>query len=102
MRVVVLLFGFSGILLTAAAGALYLFYDDVTLELKNYQIDVPEWVTWPMSAEKLPDAGLFLFIAAVYGLLGTLMAFFRRGKQGAMLMLLPVLGAALMSPLSLI
>jgi hypothetical protein len=103
MRFVVLLFGFSGFLLTAAAGCFFAFYDYVHDDLRGLQITIPEEVFWSpvLPLEKLPDAGLFLLIAAGYGLLGTLMAFFRRGKQGAMLMLIPIFGAAFMNPLSL-
>ena len=102
MRFVVLLFGFSGFLLTAAGGCLYAFYDQVHEELKGLEIKIPEEVLWSpvLTPEKLPDAGLFLLIAAGYGLLGTFLAFFRRGKQGAMLMLIPILGAGFMNPLS--
>lgn len=101
MRFVVLLFGFVGVLLTAGAGALFLFFQAVENMLKtDYDIVIPEWVTGSPMGTSLGDAGLFCFIAAGYGLLGTLMAFFRRGKQGAMLMLIPVLGAGFMNPLS--
>jgi hypothetical protein len=104
MRFVVLLFGFSGVLLTGAAAFGYMMIDDVRHELTEMrQIEIPEMALWsPMlpDTRRLPDVGLFLGIAAVLGLLGTLMAFFRRGKQGAMLILIPILGAGFMNPLS--
>jgi hypothetical protein len=104
MRFVVLLFGFAGFLLAAAAGCFYAFYDYVDNDLRVYDIKIPEEVFWApvLTPDKLPNAGLFLLIAAGYGLLGTLMAFLRRGKQGALLILIPIFGAAFMSPLSLV
>src|SRR5713226_5577835 len=99
MRFVVLLLGFIGILLTAAGGVLFVYFQPVLDMLKtDWDFERPEIktiLTWSVDARV---AGLFLWIAAGYGLLGVLMAFLRRGKQGGALMLIPVLGAGLLNP----
>ena len=103
MRFVVLLFGFVGILLTAAGGVLFA-YVQATLDMlkTDMNVDVPAWVYDFPSGIEPRDVGLFLWIAAGYGLLGTLLAFLRCGKQGGTLLLIPALGAGLMNPVSFV
>lgn len=102
MRFVVLLFGFIGILLTAAGGTLFAFLQASLDLLMEWKIEVPAWVYESYSGAEAREVGLFLWIAAGYGFLGTLLAFLRCGKQGGALMLIPVLGAGLMNPVSLL
>ncbi|MBI2804969.1 MAG: hypothetical protein HYX68_08310 [Planctomycetes bacterium] len=98
MRFVVLLFGFVGILLTAVGGAFFLYLEQV-----GRMIEQEMEVTLPtLLNEANAEAGLFLWIAAAFGFVGMLMAFLRRGKQGAALMLVPTIGAAVIHPVSLI
>ena len=47
------------------------------------------------------DTALILFITAGYGLLGTIFGFLRYGKQGGVLLLVPVLFAAVINPFTL-
>jgi hypothetical protein len=46
-------------------------------------------------------AAAFLLIGAVLGVLGSLMTLMRRGRHGAVLMILAVIGPALFNPLTL-
>ncbi len=102
MRFAVLLIGLLGIVLTAAGGTMFAYVQPVLDMLKaDLNLDVPEWL-FSFAGVESRNVGLFLWIAAGYGFLGVLMAFLRRGKQGGTLMLIPVLGAGLMNPMSFV
>jgi hypothetical protein len=109
MRFVVLLFGFLGVVLTGIIGAGFIFFDPEFLPfIRDNQIDkqakdlagidLIEFVSASPMGTSHGDTGLFLCIAAVYGLLGTLMSFCRYGWQGALLMLIPVICTSIMNP----
>ena len=109
MRFVVLLFGFLGVVLTGFIGAMFILFDAEFLPLiRDNQIDKQvkdlagidfiEFVSASPMGTSHGDTGLFLCIAAVYGLLGVLMSFGRCGWQGALLMLIPVICTSIMNP----
>ena len=105
MRFVVLFFGFLGVLMTGFMGVMFFsmreFVDLLRGQGNEHLIWLAEFiVTFPSSAP-FEDTGIFLLLAAVYGLLGTILAFARCGWQGALMMLLPVLFTGLMNPISL-
>ncbi|MSQ95596.1 MAG: hypothetical protein EXR98_13695 [Gemmataceae bacterium] len=103
MRFVVLFFGFIGCLLTGAAGCILVFLEVMRpIMQREYDIILPDELGTNLTGMSLVDAGLFLWIAAAYGFLGTLMGFMCRGKQAGVLMLLPALGAGLMNPYTLV
>ena len=52
------------------------------------------YVREPLTGVRHNDAALVLFLAAGYGLLGTFFSFLRYGKQGGVLLLVPVMFAA--------
>ena len=98
MRFVVLLFGFAGILLTAVGAVFFMFLKVVgEMATQDWNVELP-----PLFGDANAEAGVFLGIASLYGFLGTMMAFFRRGKQGALLMIVPTIGAAILLPVSLL
>jgi len=101
MRFVVLLFGFLGVVMTAAGGLAIMLMDEFFTALRDNEIKVPVLPYDNPTGVTTGNAGLFLFLAAFYGLIGVLMAFFRCGKQGGMLILIPVLATAFMNPFSL-
>lgn len=107
MRFAVLLLGFVGVLLTTAAAGAFFFYG-MTVDMVKENVPLPgELLTALTQTESLTNqphlfTALFCGIAALYGLLGTLLAFLRCGRQGGLLMLVPVLGAAIMNPFTLV
>ena len=104
MRFVVFLFGFIACLLTAGVACAFLFWDSflawAIVNVPDLKLD--DSATTSMTGVSHANTGLVLLVAAGYGLLGSLFALFRCGKQGAALMLIPVLGAAFMNPYTLI
>lgn len=110
MRFVVLLFGLLGVILTGFVGAMSAFFpkifetflkdanierlakDQVGVELANFLYTSPTNL-WH------GEAGLIFLIAAGLGLLGTLLALGRCGWQGALLMLIPAICAAIANPM---
>ncbi len=102
MRFVVLLFGILGIALTAFAGFMFLNFSTFLNLLKEYGAtnDILDFASMNPLSTSHGDTGLFLILAAGYGFLGTLLAFFRCGWQGALLLLFPVLCAVIMNPIS--
>jgi hypothetical protein len=99
MRIVVLLFGLLGVALTAFAGVVFILFDVVLPVLTD--IGFGGKVIDVLSASPIGashgDTGLFLILAAGYGLLGTILGFMRCGWQGALLMLVPVICTSLMN-----
>ena len=103
MRFVVLIFGFFGSLLTAALGAAYFSLSDALVLLNEHEINkLPglDQILAPLYNLSVSPGvtGLFVLVAAAFGLLGTIFSFLRCGWQGALLMLVPVAGAAVMTP----
>jgi hypothetical protein len=108
MRFVVLLFGFLAVTLTGFMGVMFIFTDILDALITENGIDkivkdaIGIDVSEILSASPLgiphSHTGLILVLAAVYGLLGTLLVFGRCGWQGALLMLVPVICAAIMNP----
>jgi hypothetical protein len=104
MRFVVLLLGFVAVLLSGSMGVLF-----ITNNVRELVSQVPEGLREPVreltsSPLDTPhvDTGVFLLLSAGYGLLGVLLAFARCGRQGGLMLLVPVVATALMNPFSLI
>jgi hypothetical protein len=106
MRFVVFLFGLLVCPITLAVGAFFvlgdmvlgLLLDFLPAELAKSLEDIP---TVSMTGVSNPNAGIFIALAGAYGLLGTLMTLFRRGRQGGALMIIPVLAAGALNPWAL-
>lgn len=108
MRFIVLLFGFLGCLLTAATGGACFFLDLVINWGNSLPADDPSKGAVTQMVEMLTNmdkdparTGFFLFIAAGFGLLGTLFGFCRCGWQGSLLMFVPLIGPAILNPITL-
>jgi hypothetical protein len=105
MRFIVLLFGFMGCVLTAVVGVAYFWAPEVREIVRGFKIQeldsVLVFIFDPQDKNSL-QTGLFMLIAAVFGLLGTLLAFLRCGWQGSLLMFVPLVGPALISPVTLV
>jgi hypothetical protein len=99
MRFVVLLFGLLGVALTAFAGGMFILFDVVLTVLKDNGVggEVIDFLSASPIGASHGDTGLFLILAAGYGLLGTILGFMRCGWQGALLMLVPVICTSLMN-----
>ena len=99
MRFVVLLFGLLGVALTAFAGGMFILFDVVLTVLKDNGVggEVIDFLSASPIGASHGDTGLFLILAAGYGLLGTIFGFMRCGWQGALLMLVPVICTSLMN-----
>jgi hypothetical protein len=99
MRFVVLLFGLLGVALTAFAGGMFVLFDVVLTVLKDNGVggEVIDFLSASPIGASHGDTGLFLILAAGYGLLGTILGFMRCGWQGALLMLVPVICTSLMN-----
>jgi hypothetical protein len=102
MRFVVLLFGFIGILLTGTVGVMFGLFDSFLDLMKDMAGDKLDFLRTSLTGIAHNDTGLVLFLAAAYGAVGTILGFLRCGKQGGVLLLVPVLFAALMNPYSLV
>jgi hypothetical protein len=94
-----LLFGLLGVALTAIAGGMYILFDVVLTVLKDNGVggEVIDFLSASPIGASHGDTGLFLILAAGYGLLGTILGFMRCGWQGALLMLVPVICTSLMN-----
>ncbi len=101
MRFVVLFFGFFGVLMTGFMGGMFLMAKEFLDLLHANQIEFLDFFANSPTGVPHPDTGMFLMGAAMYGLLGVVLAFVRCGRQGALMLLLPVLVAGLMNPFSL-
>jgi hypothetical protein len=99
MRLVVLLFGLVGVALTAFAGVMFILFEAVLTVLKDNGVGdkVIDFLSASPIGASHGDTGLFLILAAGYGLLGTILGFMRCGWQGALLMLVPVICTSLMN-----
>jgi hypothetical protein len=100
MRFIVLLFGLVSCLITAVFGALFLLSNQFLVMLHEW--NVKELDTVFLSFDKDPRVGLFLLLASAAGLLGALLAFFRCGWQGALLLFAPLVGPVFLSPIALV
>ena len=103
MRFVVFILGFLACLLTGMVGVVFLLWDSFLGMLIE---ELPAGIIDPSATVSMTDVthtntGLFLVLAAAYGLLGALFALFRCGKQGGSLMLIPVLLCGFMNPYTL-
>jgi hypothetical protein len=101
MRFVVLLFGFLATIVTATLGTMYSFQRPAQDWLNNNGITALN-IFFSTAERSLPLTGLFLLIAAGFCFVGTLLAFFRCGWQGGVLMIVSVVGPALLSPMTLL
>jgi hypothetical protein len=109
MRFVLCFFGLIASTFTAGLGVFFLFSDDmVAWAIKSGfgQIleagGINENSTTSLTNVSFPNAALVTLAAAAYGFLGSILTMFRCGKQGGSLLLIPVLGAAFMNPISLV
>jgi hypothetical protein len=101
MRFVVLLLGFLATLVTAALGALFFFGPAAQKWLDEQKIS--SFNLFFASVDRDPAlTGMFLFVAAGFCLLGTLLGFFRYGWQGGLLMIVSVVGPAVLNPITLL
>jgi hypothetical protein len=101
MRFVVLLFGFVGILMTGALGVLLVSFDLLMEFSRDHTGGALDFFRDSLFEVPHNDTALVLFLAAAFGAFGTLLAFLRCGKQGGVLLLVPVLCAAAMNPYTL-
>lgn len=103
MRFIVLLFGFVSITLTAFVGVMFLTFATF-LEILKQDLgagkEIVDFVEQNPLSTSHGETGLFLIISAGYGFLGVMLSFFRCGWQGALLMLIPVVCAVIMNPIS--
>ncbi len=100
MRFVVFILGSLASLLTLAAGGAFLLWDSfLSFAVKNFfSVTIDPAATVSMTGVTHANTGIFVALAGCYGLLGAWFALFRRGKQGAFLMLVPVLLAGALNP----
>lgn len=101
MRFVVLLFGFVGIVMTGALGVGLVAFDMVDDLSKKYAEGSLDFLRTSLTGIPHNDTAVILFLTALYGLVGTVLGFLRCGKQGGVLLLVPVLFAAVMNPYTL-
>ena len=101
MRIVVLLFGFVGVVMTGTLGGLFISFDLLMDLSKEYTGGFFDFLVDSLFDVPHNDTALILFLAAAYGAFGTLLALLRCGKQGGVLLLVPVLCAAAMNPYTL-
>ena len=105
MRFVVCFFGLIACTLTVVGGGILIGWDSMLGFMReNFP---PEWKvdelpTTSMTGVTHANAGLFVAVAGLYGLLGSLLVAFRCGRQGGSLMIIPVLFAALLNPYALV
>src|SRR5687767_8380676 len=97
MRFVVLFFGFAACLLTACIGVFFIAPDEPSKLLQENGIRWHEFLIDDVGSNP-GRIGIFLLIAAGYGLIGTLLGFFRCGWQGSLLHAVPIVGAAVLEP----
>jgi hypothetical protein len=97
MRFVVLLFGLPAVFLTVLIGVVFILFEAVLDALSNQKIEVPEFLLDSPTGASHGDTGIFLLIAGVYGLVGTILGFLRCGWQGALLILIPVICTSIMN-----
>lgn len=109
MRFVLCFFGLIASALTAALGVGFFLWNEALPTLQeNLPADVLDAIGLNASAARsmtnvsYPNAGLVTLVAAAYGFLGALLTMFRCGRQGGVLMLFAVLGAAAVNPISLV
>jgi hypothetical protein len=109
MRFVLCFFGLVASVLTLGLGVGFLLWDQwLAWALDNLPaellkaLSVNENSTSSLTNVSYPNAALVTLAAGVYGLLGSILTMFRCGKQGGSLLLVPVLGAAFMNPISLV
>jgi hypothetical protein len=103
MRVLVLLLGFVGVLATAAGGVgliLFTLVEDLA-KMAGITADSLEFLHTSVTGIPHNDTAAILFLSAIYGLFGTLLGFLRCGKQGGVLLFVPVVFAAVMNPYTL-
>jgi hypothetical protein len=97
MRFLVLLLGLLGSGLAGAFGYLVLSPGSGQELLRGY---VPG-MSAPSDIFMAANAGYFLLIGAILGIFGSILAFFRCGPQGGVLMLVSLTGPAICLPQSL-
>jgi hypothetical protein len=108
MRFLLCFFGLVASSLTAALGVSFLLWDQaLAWGLENIPdllkaASVNENSTKSLTGVSYANAALVVLAAAAYGFLGSILTMFRCGKQGGVLLLIPVLGAAFMEPISLV
>jgi predicted small lipoprotein YifL len=108
MRFVLCFFGLVASALTALLGVGFLLWNDALPEiLANTPAALLEILhindnsATSLTGISYPNAALVTLAAAAYGFLGSILTMFRCGKQGGALLLIPVLGAAFINPISL-
>jgi hypothetical protein len=109
MRFVLCFLGLVASSLTLGLGVVFLRWDPcLAWAIENLPADllkaasINESSTTSLTNIWIPNAALVTLVAGVYGFLGSILTMFRCGKQGGMLLLIPVFGAAFMNPISLV
>lgn len=104
MRFVVLLLGIIGVVMTGAV-AWFFIENSLGQILDAYAPDGQKELALSLTISPLDtphvDTGMFMLIAAGYGLFGVMLAFGRCGWQGGLLMIVPALTVAIMNPCTL-
>lgn len=105
MRFLVFLLGFVASLIVGAAGWFWIDYQSNRL-IRNtlyddHKIDIGIIMPDYTDFETTSWAAVFLVVGGALGLLGSLFTLFRRGRHGAVLMILAVVGPAVLNPLTL-
>lgn len=110
MRFVLAFFGLVASSLTAAVGVGFLYWNDFLVwalaepdlaELLKL-LSINENSVTSLTNISYGNAALVTLVAAGYGFFGSILTMFRCGKQGGALLLITVLGAAFMNPISLV
>jgi hypothetical protein len=108
MRFIVFLLGLVASLIAGFFGWFWLDYGSNRMIFASVEQDYPDYKLYVATVmpnyndfDATNGAALFLLIGAGIGILGSLMTLMRRGRHGAVLMMLAVIGPALFDPLTL-
>ena len=104
MRFMVLLLGVVGCLLTAVFAGFFAWSQPFEHILHEFGIKELDDLFLSFSLDRVPPivTGGFLLVSAAFGFLGTLLGFLRCGWQGGLLLLVPVIGPAVLFPITLL
>lgn len=105
MRFVVFIFGLLACFITLTVGGALLSWDMFLGMVREHlppDFKVEEIPTTSMTGISHAHAGICFALAGAYGLLGSLFALFRCGRQGGLLMLIPLLAAGATNPWALL
>lgn len=101
MRFVLCFLGLIASSLTAGLGVAFLLWDSVRPEVPDDLLRFLYIGETSLTGVSFANAGLVTLVAGAYGFFGSILTLFRCGKQGGSLLVISVLGAAFMNPISL-